>query len=153
MSIGSLTTAIPHAVQAIRRRSAPLTYVHRTAQWLCRPRRVVGLLLLIWGLNGLDLGYTIAESNQRLFRELNPVAAHVLQAPPYALVLYKASLVAIGSAILIRLRRERVAELSCWFLLTVYCYVSVRWLIYYDHITAVLSDPAVVQIDPFFAQP
>lgn len=108
-----------------------------------RPRRVVLLLAAVWVLNAFDLGFTIIEANGRLFRELNPMAAQLLE-NPIALATYKVSLVFMGSFILLKYRRRRVSELGCWFLFFTYSYLWVRWAEYYDHVTVTLSDPCVV---------
>jgi hypothetical protein len=111
--------------------------------WVERPRRVLYLLAGVWVLNFLDLGLTLTESNGRLFRELNPVAAHMLD-EPLALVMYKASLVWIGSWILLRFRSRRLTELACWFLLATYGYVGLRWQQYYSDVMITLHDPCVI---------
>lgn len=103
--------------------------------------------MIVWTLNVADLSYTMQEAEQRLFRELNPVAAHIIQGPAVGLILYKLSLVTIGSAILIQCRRHRIAELSCWFLLAVYGYVGLRWNIYYRELTVAMNDPAVLYVE------
>lgn len=124
-----------------------LAAVSATVDFLSRPRRVIGLLLVIWTLNIADLSFTLQEADQRLFRELNPVAAHIIHGPPVLLIAYKLTLVVMASSILIRLRRHRVVELSCWFLLAVYGYVGIRWNIYYGDLTIAMSDPAVFCLD------
>lgn len=110
---------------------------------LNRPRRVMLLLAAVWVLNAFDLCFTIIESSGRFFRELNPMAAQLLDTP-VALATYKVSLVFMGSFILLKYRRRRISELGCWFLLFTYSYLWVRWAEYYDHLTVTLSDPCVV---------
>ena len=147
MSIGSLNIPafIGHERGSVR--SALVRTARAVVDFLSRPRRVIGLLLIIWTLNIADLGFTIQESDQRLFLELNPVAANMLKCPPIVLIAYKVTLVLVASAILIRLRRHRVVELSCWFLLAVYGYVGIRWNIYYGDLAIAMSDPAVFCLD------
>ncbi len=111
--------------------------------WLVRPRRVLLLLGAIWLLNAFDLAYTLGESERRTFREMNPLAAQLVKAPPAHLITYKSALVAVGSGLLLALRRERVAELACWFVLAVYCAVAIRWWIYFEHMLEAVVDPAV----------
>lgn len=108
-----------------------------------RSRRVMLLLAAVWVLNAFDLCFTIIESNGRFFRELNPMAAQLLDTP-VALATYKVSLVFMGSFILLKHRRRRISELGCWFLLCTYSYLWVRWAEYYDHLTVTLNDPCVV---------
>lgn len=148
VSIGSLPNSWYSRVPVAPASAGLNGRLRAVAAWLSRPRRVVALLTLIWALNVADLFYTITEQRQKLFRELNPVAVHLMDNHPAGLILYKFTLVAFGSAILIAHRRERVAELSCWFLLAVYGYVGIRWAIYYDHLAIAMTDPAVVLVDP-----
>jgi hypothetical protein len=112
-------------------------------RWLTRPRRILLLLGAIWVLNVFDLGYTVLEATRHSFVEINPVAAPLLTAPTYILVIYKAVLVAASSAILLLLRRHRVVEVGCWFLLGVYCCVAARWILYYNDLMESINDPAV----------
>ena len=119
----------------------------RSFRWLVRPRRVLLLLAAVWVINVFDLGYTLLESLHSGFIEMNPVAAKLLSASPQVLVSYKTGLLAISSAILLVYRRHRVAELACWFLLTAYVYVAIRWWGYYEQRLVALEDPAV-NIDP-----
>lgn len=98
---------------------------------LHRPVRVLLLLLGVWVLSTFDLGFTLHQAKAHCFVELNPLAARLLHAPPYALVLYKFVLLAPGTLILICVRRHAVAELGCWLLLAAYFYVAVRWFTYY----------------------
>ena len=112
-------------------------------RWLTRSRRVLLLLGAVWVLNLFDLGYTVLESTRGSFIEMNPIAAPLLTAPTYGLVLYKAGLVLTSSTILLALRRHRLVEMSCWFLLVAYLYVAVRWVVYYEDLLSSLHDPAV----------
>ena len=100
-------------------------------RWLVRPRRVLLLLAAIWVLNVFDLGYTLLESTRHQFVEMNPVAAPLIDAPARLLVAYKATLVVIGSALLLMFARHSTTEWACWFLLATYVYVGIRWSIYY----------------------
>jgi hypothetical protein len=112
-------------------------------RWLTRPRRILLLLGAVWVLNVFDLGYTLLEATRGSFVEMNPVAAPLLAAPTYALVVYKAALVITSSAILLVLRRHRVVEVGCWFLLAVYVYVATRWILYYQDLLSGVDDPTV----------
>jgi hypothetical protein len=101
----------------------------------------------VWIINLLDLGYTLLESLHHGFIELNPVAAGLIGESTAALVGYKLALLLISSTILLICRRHRVAELSCWFLLTVYLYVAICWWGYYEQRLTSFDDPAV-NVDP-----
>jgi hypothetical protein len=111
--------------------------------WLTRPRRVLLVLCAVWVLNAFDLGYTLLEATRSSFVEINPLAARLLSAPPYVLILYKAALVVASSLRLLSLRRHRVVELGCWFLLAAYVYVGARWIFYYEDLLGTLGDPTV----------
>jgi hypothetical protein len=104
--------------------------------------RVLVVLSFVWVLNLLDLSFTLLEANGRHFRELNPVAAYMLD-HPHALVLYKASLVTIGSVIFLAFRRVRLVEIGCWFVLAAYVYVALRWSLYFDDLHICMNDPAI----------
>lgn len=108
-----------------------------------RSQRVLYVLAAIWVLNFFDLGFTITESNAKLFRELNPLAATMMD-HPHALVLYKTSLVVIGSWLLLRYRRRRLTELACWLLLATNGYVGIRWQQYYADVMVTFHDPCVI---------
>jgi hypothetical protein len=119
----------------------------RSFRWLVRPRRVLLLLAAVWVINTFDLGYTLLESLRRDFVELNPVAASLMGGSPEALVVYKTVLIAGSSVILLIHRRQRVAELGCWFLLGAYLWVALCWWRYYEDMLVSVSDPAV-NVDP-----
>lgn len=108
-----------------------------------RSQRVLYALAAIWVLNFFDLGFTITESKAKLFRELNPLAATMMD-HPHALVLYKTSLVVIGSWLLLRYRRRRLTELACWLLLATNGYVGIRWQQYYADVLVTFHDPCVI---------
>ena len=101
------------------------------------------VLAAVWVINVFDLGYTLLESLHSGFVELNPVAARLLGASPVVLVGYKSALVALSSTILLIYRRQRVAELGCWFLLATHLYVGICWLSYYQEKLTCLQDPAI----------
>jgi len=119
---------------------APLVEPFR---WLIRPRRVLIALAAVWVINVFDLGFTILEAGRFTFVELNPVAAKLVHAPPYALAVYKFTLLSIGTVILLAYRRHRICELACWFVLAAYVALAFRWIAYYDHVVLTLNDPAV----------
>jgi hypothetical protein len=112
-------------------------------RWLTRPRRILLLLSAVWVLNIFDLGYTLLEADRGSLIEMNPVAAPLLTAPSYALVIYKAALVLGSSAILLMLCHHRVVEVGCWLLLASYLYVAGRWIFYYEDLADHVTDPAV----------
>lgn len=115
----------------------------RGFNWLNRPRRVLLALAAIWIINVFDLGYTLQESLSSCFVELNPLAARLIGASPATLIAYKTLLIVGSSTILLLHRRQRVTELACWLLLSVYLCVAGCWQTYYEHRLVALDDPAV----------
>ncbi len=147
MSASSLYSSIVLA-RAEQNRGAAAVGAQRKPRALRRPlwgrsQRVLYVLAAIWVLNFFDLGFTITESKAKLFRELNPLAATMMD-HPHALVLYKTSLVVIGSWLLLRYRRRRLTELACWLLLATNGYVGIRWQQYYADVMVTFHDPCVI---------
>ncbi len=114
--------------------------------WLNRSRRVLLTLALVWVVAIFDLGFTLLEWGGQQFTELNPVAASVLGGPTQLVMAYKFGLLGLSTTILLALRRHAVAELACWFLLTLKVYVAARWYVYY---VCVLHD----KLNPFIKAP
>ena len=140
LTSGTVLPAVSHACgAAIRSDIAPSLEI-RPRAGLQRAHRVILLLVVIWGLNAFDLGFTLHQAPSIHFVEMNPLAAQLLDAPPAALFMYKFSLVGAGTVILVSLRRHAVSELACWFLLAAYFYVTARWFVYYEHAMAIPED-------------
>ncbi|QOJ15664.1 MAG: hypothetical protein HRU75_13885 [Planctomycetia bacterium] len=100
--------------------------------WLERPRRVLLALTTVWVLHLFDLCFTMRESQELHFVELNPIAAKLLAGPEHWIISYKFALVTLGSAILLLLRRHSITELASWFLAAVSVYVAARWYVYFQ---------------------
>jgi uncharacterized protein DUF5658 len=96
-----------------------------------RPRRITALLVLLWILNVFDLSCTILAHQIGGFQELNPVARQMLE-PSWMLVAFKVGTVALGSLILLLLRRYRVTELVCWLLCLIYTSLAFTWMTYFS---------------------
>lgn len=111
-------------------------------RWFTRPRRILLILFSVWVINAIDLAFTVNESTRHMFVEMNPIAALLLNSTEL-LVAYKFIMVAFGSSILIALRRQRIAEISCWFLFAAHTFLAIRWSIYYAHLLETLNDPAI----------
>ncbi|MFH0981222.1 MAG: DUF5658 family protein [Planctomycetota bacterium] len=92
-----------------------------------RSHRMLCLLAGLWTINLFDLVLTLIAYRQGLLCEANPVAAFLLARGPTAVCLFKGTLVALGSAILIRYRRRPSAEFSAAGLLIIYALVAVQW--------------------------
>jgi hypothetical protein len=131
---GSVVVA---AVPAPARVTAPPTPGARRPQfgaWLTRPRRVLFLLAAVWVLSLFDLGFTLSERDRPSFEELNPLAAPLLSAPTHVIAAFKIALLAVGTVILVAVRRNALAEGACWFLLAAKLYVALRWYVYFDYL-------------------
>jgi hypothetical protein len=127
---GALLTSLPTVRPALREQWRAHWVALRA--WLTRPRRVAVLLLAIWAFNLLDLHFTLTESLTRSwFVEANPVAAFVLGTSVTATVVYKATMLALGTGILWWLRRRAVAELASWLLTLTCLSLMVQWYQYY----------------------
>ncbi len=108
-----------------------------------RPRRMLISMLGVWLMSAFDLLFTLIENGSSHFYELNPIAAVLLQGPPIIVTVYKFSLLAVGTLILLRLRDHSVAELGCWFLLATTTYVAIRWYCYYEFTTIETLNPVL----------
>jgi hypothetical protein len=122
---------------------------HWTARfaWLNRPRRVLLTLAAVWIVAVFDLGYTLAERGSQDFRELNPIAAHILAGPSVAVMAYKFGLLSAGTIILLALRRHFVAELACWLLFAAMIYLAQRWCWYFGVLLQNYADPVETSVD------
>ncbi|MBN2445391.1 MAG: hypothetical protein JXO22_01600 [Phycisphaerae bacterium] len=131
-----LTPTSATVAPAVLPPTAPLSpsrdsFVPWRALWQTRGRRVVLLLAAVWVLNLLDLHFTLFESPRQHFVELNPVAASLLGISTFAAIVYKLVLVAGATAILLVLRRHRLAEWSSWLSLGLYTWVAACWSMYF----------------------
>jgi len=126
-----------------------LSLADRAVEWLARSRshRVLCLLFGLWTINAFDLVLTVLSNDFGLLHESNPIAARILPHGTEAIILYKCTLVAIGSYPLVRYRNYPVAELAAASLLIVYSMVAVQWKMCYDFysITATI-DPRVTEV-------
>ncbi|MDX2198816.1 MAG: DUF5658 family protein [Phycisphaerae bacterium] len=137
--------AIPRS-GAIGGAPRPGAWLDRLAQkfnFLNRPRRILLALAATWVVHTFDLGFTLLEANSEHFRELNPVAATLLQ-DDQAVIVYKIALLLLASVIILPLRRRHLAELATWLMLATSIYVAVRWHCYYLSL-------ATGHINPFIA--
>lgn len=104
-----------------------------------RTKRVVGLLVGIAAVGLVDLHLTMREAAQAYFVEANPVAVAVLDGSPVSPGLFKSTLLGVGIAILLALRRCRSVEIGCWLLLGAHAGMLLCWVQYFA---------AVSEIDP-----
>ena len=114
----------------------------RNFGWLNRSRRVLLALACTWVIHVFDLGFTQLETHHDRFRELNPIAARFLH-NPQAVTIYKFSLLAAGTLIVLSLRRWPVAEMGAWFILATSLYLAVRWHCYYASLASGIDNPFI----------
>lgn len=112
-------------------------------RWLNRSRRVLLALACTWVVHVFDLGFTQLETYQEQFRELNPIAAKLLH-NPRAIVIYKFSLLASGSMIVLLLRRWQIAEMAAWTILASSVYLAIRWHCYYVSLASGIENPFIM---------
>ena len=112
----------------------PQSGLARAWAWLAQSRshRVWCLLLGLWVINAFDLAFTLMSHREGLLQEANPLAAAVLAQGSLAVCCYKVVLVIIGSSILIRYRRNWLAECTALTVLTVYVFVAMQWKTCYE---------------------
>ena len=88
-------------------------------------RRVLLLLPLIWGLNLVDLLFTLLADTTREFIELNPLASPI---GPLGRILLKFAALAVFTTIIVAIRRGRWTEWGCYLMLVVYGMLALVWL-------------------------
>ncbi len=104
-----------------------------------RGRRVVMLLFAIVLMNAFDLTFTLEAHRQGVLVESNPLANYLLGCGVSFVTLYKISLVACGSLILLLCRRNRFAEGMVWAIALIYVGVSLQWMYCYDHYEVLIA--------------
>lgn len=130
---------LPPAVGRVRYGSR----VRRFGQWLNRPRRVLLTLFAVWVVCVFDFYFTLSEWGQAHFIEMNPLAVYLLSKSPHLVAWFKFGLLGLGTVILLGLRRHRVAEYACWFLLAAEIYLAVRWFVYYESLSSGETNPMI----------
>lgn len=114
----------------------------RTLVWSedgSRCRRIWLLMAAVWLMNGFDLTLTLHAHAQGLLNELNPIAVHLLPLGPAVVTVFKITLVAFGSWILLHHRRHAWVEVLSWMVAGVYVGVSLRWMFCYDAYHIIVS--------------
>ncbi len=115
-----------------RSRNLDVTYGGRV-HWLrnrlaaSRAHRVICLLIGIWLISILDVGFTVWSHNENLLGESNPIAACVLQLGPAAIIVYKLGLVAFASVVLLTHRALLVCEVVATGALLANAMVAIQW--------------------------
>lgn len=103
----------------------------------------VGILLAVIGiLNLLDLTYTIFAHRVGVLKEMNPIAANLLQLDvETSLVCFKLLTMLLGSFILWKARRSPWAPGACWLLVIVYTALAITWIAWMQVFLSVQSLP------------
>jgi hypothetical protein len=94
-----------------------------------RARMVLRMVLALWVLNALDLSFTMLSHEAGHLNELNPLGRMLLD-DSTALMLFKGGFVALGTTVLLVLRRYRGAEVASWWLCLIYALLTLRWTTY-----------------------
>ena len=99
----------------------------RIAPLRWRERRLFYLLLSAWVINAFDLALTLLAYQQNLLVELNPLAARVLPHGTAAVVIYKCTMLFIGTGVLWYCRRHWATEPAVWAYLVLCVGLSFWW--------------------------
>jgi hypothetical protein len=110
-----------------------------------RPRRILLLLAAVWIMQGFDLGFTVVAHRCESFAELNPVARWALQRGATGAIVYKVTLVLLGSVILWCCRRRVLSECLLWLVVAACVGLSLRWRDYFHYFVEDAQGAAVVQ--------
>lgn len=106
-----------------------------------RARRIGVLLIAMWVLGSADLFFTIWAQVFTQFRELNPIARHLLGRHQLLLLVgFKIGLTAIASFIFWRFRSHRIAELGIWLVIAAYVALALRWSEYTQQVLVPQGD-------------
>jgi hypothetical protein len=102
-----------------------------------RERRVFWLILVAWIANIFDLFFTLIVHEHRLLTELNPLAALVIPYGTAAIVLYKMTMLSIGTSIFWQFRRHPLTERCAWGYAAVCLALSIWWHALYSDLAPV----------------
>lgn len=86
-------------------------------------------LLLMLAMSALDLVWTILAGQAGIMREVNPLAAKLLQTP-MQLVLFKVAATGLGFAILYVWRRRAQIQQATWWMCLVCVLLTFRWVVF-----------------------
>jgi hypothetical protein len=92
-----------------------------------RARRLLWLLLTVWVMNLFDLILTLTAWQQNFMVELNPLAAKILPHGTAAIVIYKLSLLGLGTAVLWHCRNHWATEPVVWAYVILCLGLSLWW--------------------------
>jgi hypothetical protein len=99
-----------------------------------RPRRMVGLLAILWFLGAVDLILTYWAHRFTIFYEMNPIARALLDSEMLkSLAVFKAGMLAVGTMIFWATRRKRCSEGALWALALAYVVLMFQWSEYTDN--------------------
>jgi Domain of unknown function (DUF5658) len=91
-------------------------------------RMVRRSLLLVLALAALDSVWTLLSTEAGQMRELNPLAARLLNQPG-ALLAFKLACTVGPAALIFALRRHRAAQLAAWWMCFITTLVACRWVV------------------------
>jgi len=86
-------------------------------------------LLLMLGMSGVDLLWTIMAGQAGVMTEVNPLAASFIHSPS-SLALFKVTATAIGCGVLYAFRERRRVQEVTWWMCLVCVLVTFRWVMF-----------------------
>lgn len=106
-----------------------------------RARRVVVLLFVVTTLGLADLYATYTHASSVGMHEENPVGAYLIAAGSWAgLTLYKLGTIGLAVGLLLKVRRQRSAELAAWFICLVMVALTIHWHEYNHEMSTQLAN-------------
>ena len=92
-------------------------------------RGVEVALLLMAGMSAVDLAWTILASQAGTMREVNPMAAGLIDSP-MALAVFKVVATSLGFGLLYALRTQKRGQEVTWWMCLVCVLVTFRWVLF-----------------------
>lgn len=86
-------------------------------------------LLLMLGMSSIDLFWTILGSQAGVMREVNPIAAGMIQSP-YQLIVFKIGATCVGCGILYAWRQRTQIQNATWWMCLVCVLLTFRWVVF-----------------------
>ena len=86
-------------------------------------------ILLMLGMSAVDLLWTIMAGQAGVMKEINPLAAGLIQTPT-SLALFKVTATAIGCGLLYSFRDRRRVQEATWWMCLVCVLVTFRWVMF-----------------------
>lgn len=111
-----------------------------------RQRRVLCILIGVWLFNFFDYLLTVYSHRHGLLHELNPFASRLLGNGYVNLALFKFGTLGIASYPLLKYRSERIVEMTSFFAIGLYAFVSLQWYSCYKYYEITAESPDMMFI-------